>query len=222
MAGTGVTTRLGLSLALILVAAMVGFATGDRADHRTGAHAAKQATPSPRTAMIDVLGSMNPSPELGEEARTFDRLVGAWDADFGFPRDDGTVRHRKGELFFGWVMDGHAVQDLWIGYPTDSQKERTIGTTIRFFDTAIKQWRIVYVGPQANYIVTTQGGREGDRIVLRGVDSDGLPIRWTFSELDSNSFHWQGEKSHDGGKSWKLEEDHHMTRRSGEEGNDKR
>jgi hypothetical protein len=167
--------------------------------------------------MINVLGSANPNPSLGEEAQTFDRLVGAWDADFGIYHD-GTLSHKKGELYFGWVMDGHAIQDLWIGYPTGRQKERTIGTTIRFFDTAIKLWRVVYVGPQQNYIVAMKGGREGDRIVLRGADSDGMPIRWTFSDLEPNSFHWQGEKSHDGGKTWTLEEDHHMTRRRLEEG----
>src|SRR5438309_4702281 len=134
---------------------------------------------SPREAMISVLGSPNPNPSLGEEAQTFDRLIGSWDADFGFPQADGTVRHKKGELHFGWVMDGHAVQDLWIGYPTGEQKERTIGTTFRFFDTKLKQWRIVFINPQYNYVVTTQGGRAGDRIVLRGTDSDGLPIRFT-------------------------------------------
>jgi len=218
MPNTTLSTRLRMSLAIILLAATVGFVTGSGSDHRTGERSGPKTGPSPRAAMINVLGSANPNPQLGEEARTFDRLVGAWDADFGFPRDDGTVRHKKGELFFGWVMDGHAIQDLWIGFPSDSQKERTIGTTIRFFDTAIKQWRVVYVGPQSNYMVTMQGGREGDRIVLRGVDSDGLPIRWTFRELESSSFHWQGEKSLDGGKTWKLEEDHHMRRRSAEEG----
>ncbi len=168
-----------------------------------------------RAAMIRVLGSANPNPSLGEEAQTFDRLIGSWDADFSFPQADGTVRHKKGELHFGWVMDGHAVQDLWIGYPTGEQKERTIGTTFRFFDTKLKQWRIVFINPQFNYVVTTQGGREGDRIVLRGSDSDGLPIRWTFREIMPQSFHWTGEKSHDGGNTWVLEEDHHMKRRAG-------
>jgi hypothetical protein len=168
-----------------------------------------------RDAMIRVLGSPNPSPTLGEEAQTFDRLIGSWDADFSFHRDDGTVYHKKGELHFGWVMDGHAVQDLWIGYPTGEQKARTIGTTFRFFDTKLKQWRVVFINPQFNYVVTTQGGREGDRIVLRGLDSDRLPIRWTFSEITPQSFHWTGEKSHDGGKTWVLEEDHHMKRRAG-------
>ena len=132
----------------------------------TDAHNSMNMDPSSREAMISVLGSPNPNPSLGEEAQTFDRLIGSWDADFGFPQADGTVRHKKGELHFGWVMDGHAVQDLWIGYPTGEQKERTIGTTFRFFDTKLKQWRIVFINPQYNYVVTTQGGREGDRIVL--------------------------------------------------------
>ena len=180
----------------------------------TDAHNSMNMDPSSREAMISVLGSPNPNPSLGEEAQTFDRLIGSWDADFGFPQADGTVRHKKGELHFGWVMDGHAVQDLWIGYPTGEQKERTIGTTFRFFDTKLKQWRIVFINPQYNYVVTTQGGREGDRIVLRGTDSDGLPIRWIFREITPESFHWTGEKSHDGGTTWVLEEDHHMKRRA--------
>ena len=56
---------------------------------------------------------------------------------------------------------------------------------------------------------------EGDRIVLRGVDSDGSPIRWSFNDIKPDSFVWRGEKSRDGGKTWKLEEEHHMKRRAG-------
>jgi hypothetical protein len=171
-------------------------------------------TTDPRQAMVATLAASRPNPSLGKQAQVFDRFVGTWDADFGFPHDDGRVTHKKGEILFGWVIDGYAIQDLWIGYPTDQQKERTIGTTLRFFDKAHNQWRIVFVNPQASYVVTTQGGLEGDRIVLRGVDTDGLQIRWTFSEMKPDSFHWQGEKSHNGGKTWKLEEDHHMKRRS--------
>src|SRR5262249_31872321 len=181
---------------------------------RTSGQTEERLAKSTREAMINVLRSEDANPSVGEEAKTFDRLVGAWDADFAFYRADGSVFHKKGELLFGWVMDGHAVQDLWIGYPTEGQKERTIGTTIRFFDTALKQWRVIFVNPQFNYVVTAQGGREGDRIVLHGRDTDGLPIRWTFSEMKPDSFHWQGEKSNDGGKTWKVEEDHHMKRRS--------
>jgi hypothetical protein len=200
-----------ISVALFLISStlLVGSAS-----HRASRTDTRQPNASPREAMIKVLASPNPNPALGDEAQTFDRLVGTWDADFSFTREDGTVYHKRGELHFGWVMDGRAVQDLWIGYPTDGGKERSIGTTFRFFDTKLKQWRIVFINPQFNYMVTAQGGRVGDRIVLHGVDTDGLPLRWTFSEITSDSFHWRGEKSRDGGKTWKIEEDHHMKRRS--------
>ena len=166
--------------------------------------------------MINTLASPNPNPILGDEARTFDQLVGTWDADFSFHKPDGTIARKKGELHFGWVMDGTAMQDLWIGYPSEAGKERSIGTTLRFLDPQTKQWHIVFVNPRFNYVVTAQGGREGDNIVLRGTDTDGLPLRWTFREITARSFHWQGEKSYDGGKSWKIEEDHQMTRRAEE------
>ena len=205
-------TRLGIYFVLVLfilcASAVVLSKSEDSKKRGTSHH-----VPTPREAMITVLGSETPNPSMGEEAQTFDRLVGTWDAEFTFYRNDGTVFHKKGELLFGWTMDGRAMQDLWIGYPTQNQKERSIGTTVRFFDTALKQWRVVFINPQFNYIVSAQGGREGDRIVLRGLDTDGLPIRWTFSEIKPDSFHWQGEKSHDGGKTWKVEEDHHMKRR---------
>jgi hypothetical protein len=197
----------------ILVTAIVLCGQG-RAQEGASGQPEERLAKSTREAMINVLRSEDANPSIGDEAKTFDRLVGTWDADFTFYRADGSVFHKKGELLFGWVMDGHAIQDLWIGYPSENQKERTIGTTIRFFDTALKQWRVVFVNPQFNYVVTAQGGREGDRIVLHGRDTDGLPIRWTFSEMKPDSFHWQGEKSHDGGKTWKVEEDHHMKRRS--------
>lgn len=209
------STRVGIYLGLIGFAATAGLASAPISDRLSSTTARSKNPPSVRAAMINVLGVPNPNPALGEEAQTFDRLVGTWDAEFTFPKPDGTVSRKKGELHFGWVIDGYAVQDLWIGYPTEPEKERTIGTTIRFFDTKLKQWRIVFINPQAGYVVTTQGGREGDRIVLRGVDTDARPIRWTFREITPASFHWQGEKSHDGGKTWTLEEDHHMRKRAG-------
>ena len=197
--------------ALILIGTTAGIGASLQRSHE-----AAGLVPA-RDAMISALGAANPNASLGDEARTFDRFVGAWDADFGFPHDDGTTTHKRGELFFGWVLDGRAIQDLWIGYPAGPGKERTIGTTIRFFDSATNQWRIVFVGPQYNSLVTAQGGREGDRVVFRGVDSNGIPFRWTFRDITNDAFHWQGELSRDGGKTWKLEEDHHMTRRRAEE-----
>ena len=205
--------RSALPQALRLVAAMVGAplpcaAQGGSTDHN----------PVARDAMIRTLGATNPHPSLGDEARTFDRLVGTWDCDYTFYLEDGRVRRKSGELSFGWILDGRAIQDVWITYPADGQKERSISASVRFFDTALKQWRVFFVSPRFNYAVQVQGGLEGDHIVLRGTDADGYQIRWSFNEIGTDSFIWRGEKSRDGGKTWKLEEEHHMKRRLGEPG----
>jgi hypothetical protein len=166
-----------------------------------------------RNAMVKTLGAANAGVSMGDEASTFGRFVGAWDVDYTFYRDNGRIVHKKGELLFGWVLDGNALQDIWITYPAQGEKERKLGTSVRFFDSALKRWRVVFVSPQFNYLVTVQGGLEGKRIVLTGIDSDGAPIRWSFNDIKPGSFVFHGEKSHDGGKTWRLEEEHHMTRR---------
>jgi hypothetical protein len=87
----------------------------------------KQA-PDPRQAMVKTLSSSGPHLLLGDEARVFDRFVGAWDCDYTFFAEDGGVRRASGELKFGWIIDGRAVQDIWITYPKEASKERSIGT----------------------------------------------------------------------------------------------
>jgi len=108
-----------------------------------------------------------------------------------------------------------AIQDIWISYPGKGSTERGIGTSIRFFDSISKVWRVVFVSPAYGALIMVQGGAEGNRIVLRGLDDQGLALRWSFNNIQADAFIWRGEKSRDGGKTWKLEEEHRMTRRNG-------
>src|SRR5439155_11817972 len=89
--------------------------------------------------MITALASTNANPSMGNEARTFDRFVGTWDCDFSFHLDDGSVRHKRGELLFGWLLDGRAVQDIWITYPADGQKDhdRHVAPVLRYGSQAV-------------------------------------------------------------------------------------
>lgn len=167
----------------------------------------------PRRDMITTLAASGPHPSLGEEAGPFDRLVGTWDCDFSFHAEDGSVRLARGELKFGWILDGRAVQDIWISYPNDGKGERKIGTSVRFFDTKARVWRVVFIAPEYGVLMTLEGGAEGDRIVLRGASSDGSSVRWSFNDMRPDSFVWLGETSRDGGKSWRLEEEHRMRRK---------
>ena len=65
----------------------------------------------PRLDMMATLLAPGPHASLGAEARTFDRVVGTWDADYSFHAEDGSVTHAKGEVRFGWILDGHALEE---------------------------------------------------------------------------------------------------------------
>src|SRR6266705_6037967 len=63
--------------------------------------------------MIAALAARGPHPSLGHHADVFGRLVGTWDADYSFIAEDGSVRHSRGEVLFGWILDGYALQDIF-------------------------------------------------------------------------------------------------------------
>ena len=170
----------------------------------------------PSKAMIDALPSLGPHPSLGDEAKVFDRFVGTWDADFAEYSDDGSIRRSSGEVRFGWILDGRALQDVWITYPEGKKREREIGTSVRYYNTKLKQWCVVFVDPAASNLAIVTGGAVGDRIVLRNQTSDGTMRRWSFNDIRPDSFVWRGEKSIDQGKTWRLYAEYHMKRRGAE------
>lgn len=169
--------------------------------------------PDARRDMVTTLQAMGPHPSLGEQANVFNRFVGTWDCQYATYTEDGKVTRFSGELIFGWIIDGRAVQDIWISYPTGTAAERTIGTSVRYYDTKSGMWRVVWIAPAADTIIKLTGGTVGDRIVLNGQDTNGSVLRWSFNDIRPDSFVWRGESSHDGGKTWWLQEEHHMKRR---------
>jgi len=172
-----------------------------------------QGTASPAGDMVKVLAASGPHPSLGPQADLFGRFVGTWDADYSFIAEDGSIRHRRGEVLFGWVLDGHALQDIFLGYPESGSEERRMVTGLRWVDPKSGRWTLAFVAPTFDAVIRMEAVAEGDRIVLRGVDTKGALLRWSFNDIQKNSFVWRGETSHDGGKTWRLEEEHHMKRR---------
>jgi hypothetical protein len=168
----------------------------------------------PRRDMITTLEARGPHSSIRDQAQTFDRFVGTWDCDYASFKEDGTTKHAKGEVIFGWVLDGRAVQDIWIWRDKDSSGERELGTTVRFFDPKIGKWRIIWIDPVSPAIKLLTGGAVGDRIVLEGKADDSVSMRWSFNEIRNDSFIWRGEKSRDDGKTWRLTDEYHLKRRS--------
>ena len=175
---------------------------------------ARAAAADPRRDIFEVLPALGPDPSLGHHADLFGRFVGTWNADYSFIAADGSVRHKRGEVLFGWIMDGYAIQDIFLSYPDDSSGARKMVGGIRYVDPRTDRWTVMFVAPSFNVAIRMEGGAEGDRIVLRGRDPDGVELRWSFNDIQADSFVWRGEISHNGGRTWRVDEEHHLTRRS--------
>jgi hypothetical protein len=168
----------------------------------------------PRLDMVTVLKAMGPHPSLGEQAKVFGRLIGTWDVEYADFSKDGKVTHRSGELIFGWVMDGRAVQDFWIVYPSGARKEREVYTDLRYYDPKSRSWPSTFIDVEHASVARFTGGAVGDdRIVLNTRDFDDTDTRWSINDIRSDSFVWREEESLDGGKTWRLLAEHHMKRR---------
>jgi hypothetical protein len=169
----------------------------------------------PRLDLVSALMATGPHPSLGDQAQIFGRLVGAWDVDYADISKDGTVTRHTGKLIVGWVMDGRAIQDLWIVDPSGSRPEREVYADLRYFDAKTKTWSATFIDPEHGSVVRfTAGAADGDRIVLNTQDIGGSDTRWSFNDIGPGSFVFRDEVSSDAGKTWRLRGEDHMTRRS--------
>ena len=179
----------------------------------TGRDATTRAT-DPRLDMVAGLQAMGPHPSLGEQAQVFGRFVGIWDGEYSEFSNDGKTTRSSGEWIFGWVMDGRAIQDLFIIHPSAARKEKYIGTTLRYFDPKSGTWSVTFVDPENGAVETLTGGAVGDdRIVLLSHDEDGKERRWSLEDIRPDSWVFRDEGTHDGGKTWRLLEVDHLKRR---------
>jgi hypothetical protein len=168
----------------------------------------------PRLAMVTALRATGPHPSLGDQAQVFGRFVGTWDGDYNEFAKDGKTTRSSGEWIFGWVMDGRAIQDLFIIHSSEARKERYMGTTLRYFDPQSRTWSATFIDPESGAVETLTGGALGeDRIVLLSQNTDGKQRRWSFDDISPDSWIFRDEASGDGGKTWRLREEDRMKRR---------
>jgi len=155
------------------------------------------------------LDAKGPAREHSEKLKLFGQFVGDWEFDLIEIRLDGTKLNAKGEWHFGWVLEGRAVQDVWIVHslkPGGSAAE--YGTTVRFYDPKIDAWRVVWSGPVNGNMETFIARQVDNGIVMEGnSDKDGSRSRWIFSDVTPRSFHWQAVVSVDKGETWQLREE---------------
>lgn len=152
------------------------------------------------------------SNEIPEADDAYGWLVGSWELDvLHYWAKDVSSQGIKGEAHFAWVLEGRAVQDVWI-MPRPSERGAALdaamnmyGTTLRVWDPSLRSWRITWTNPAGNHHEQQIGKWEGDDVVQNGVRADGTATRWRYTEITPDTFHWLGESRAPGGKTWTLE-----------------
>ena len=159
--------------------------------------------------MIEALAAPGPWAEHADALILFGQFVGGWELEIALFDFDGGVRAEgPGEWWFGWVLEGRAVQDVLVrppraarhaGEPTDFWE---YGTTLRVYDPSSGTWRITWFSPTRGAELRLVARADGDDIVLDSVDREPLAFRWSFSEIAPDSFLWRGSGSDDSGETW--------------------
>lgn len=163
--------------------------------------------------LIDVLHADGPATDRAEALALYGRLVGDWDAEVVTYTPDGRRHDGRGEIHFDWILEGRAIQDVWM---IPRRKDRApdapqmpvagnwYGTTLRVYDPTLGAWRIYWVDPATNSYRQQIGRQQGADIVQEGSMETGALSRWSFTEITPLSFHWKAQASMDNGNSWRL------------------
>lgn len=150
-------------------------------------------------------------PDLLDRLDVYGQLIGTWDVDNRYLDPSDGQWHRGTVVWtFGWILDGRAIQDV-MRFRFEDGSTPT-GTTVRLPDPSTETWNLVWF-PQSGRVCTLVGRRTPKGVHQEGTQSDGRAIRWTFAEITSGSFLWQGHIRDGENSGWRLEQEMRATRR---------
>ena len=167
------------------------------------------------STFAQVLHADGPDPERATKLALFSWFVGRWDMEVMTFPEEGSTHRGLGEIHVGWVLQGRAIQDVWMiprlrdrmpGAEQLPGAGNWYGTTLRIYDPAIDAWRILWNDPATNFFSQLIARAEGRNIVQTGPDPRGGTMRWTFADIDAGSFHWFAERTTDD-RNWRREVD---------------
>lgn len=162
------------------------------------------------SSFIDALHADHPAADRADKMGLYGWLIGRWEMETVHQREDGTTRRNRGEVHAGWVLEGRAIQDVWLIPARGVQRAEPptwgefYGTTLRVYDPGIAAWHIIWTDPLMQTYRRMIGRARGNDIVQDGEDETGAAVRWSFTAITPDSFRWPAERSPDGGATWRL------------------
>jgi hypothetical protein len=151
-----------------------------------------------------VLHADGPAADRLPQVGLYGFLVGSWNSEIRTYSEDGAVHHGSGEIHAGWVLQGRAVQDVWLLSAPMPIAGNWYGSTLRIFDPALEAWRIFWNDPSNNRFMQQIGRADEAGIVQEGGDAQGARHRWRFTDITENGFHWLGEMAQAVDAPWRL------------------
>jgi hypothetical protein len=155
----------------------------------------------------DALHASGPAPDRAENLGLYAWLVGSWDIEVTIYKDDGSKIGAQGNVHAGWVLEGRAIQDVF------SVPGLFYGTSIRFYDPHIDAWQVFWMTGrlQGNDIVN-EGKETPELARAYGLAGDSkATVRWIFTDITPNTFHWLSQRSTDG-TTWSLQREYFARR----------
>jgi len=153
----------------------------------------------PFETLSSALAAIGPHPSLIEQAGTYNWLVGIWDAEVFDHESDGAKRVTSAEWFFAWVLEGYAMQDVFVSPRREDRhaampsRGNRYGTSLRIFDSVAGVWRVYWFNPVVQRHLVMTAKQEGKDLVQRGTAADGSEFRWIYTRIDTDHFRWRSE-----------------------------
>jgi len=156
----------------------------------------QQASRSP--SFIEALHAQGPAVDRAEKMGLYGWLIGAWEMDVLVHLANDAEYRGRGEIHFGWVLEGRAIQDVWITPPRGQRSDPIraaadfYGSTFRIYDPAIDAWHIFWLDPVKQFYSRMLGRADGKDIEQLTVNE--TPARrWRFTDITPNAFHWTAD-----------------------------
>jgi hypothetical protein len=144
------------------------------------------------------------APDLPEQARQFDFLLGEWDLQNELAFPDGRQARWQAYGTAVRMLNGHCIME-YSSFDTDPNLPDAATTIVRLWNRQMRRWECMYMNNRSNGILHFGGVQESDRIVLHKFDSDAsdVPIsQWVFHSWKPDSYGWYGNASRDRGRTW--------------------
>jgi len=164
-------------------------------------------TASPVVAQTDDFGLLAEvrNERAPAELSQWDNMIGDWRTTWQSIGPDGEVAATgETEWNWRWVLNGFAVQDMWINPPRDAEAPngRLFGTNLRIFNSQTGLWEMAWANNRESKVDTYTAVFDEERIIM-SPDENPDGVRIIFYDMTGETFDWVSEASADGGETWR-------------------